>query len=181
MNAFALLLASLATTGMLTAVPHPRAVTTAAARAGVVNPIDPLDSATRGAWPLPDPHPIRHRFAPPDTRWGAGHRGVDLGGHVGSPVRSSLAGTITFASVLAGRGVVVVDHGGFRTTYEPVTAMVSVGDRVARGGAIGHLSLAQSHCFPKACLHWGLLKADTYLDPLMLVGGGPIRLLPMLR
>lgn len=181
MNVFALLLASLATAGMLATPSHPRAATTVAAPAGVASPIDPLDSATRGAWPLPDPHPIRHRFAPPTTTWGAGHRGVDLGGHVGSPVRASLAGTITFASVLAGRGVVVVDHGGFRTTYEPVTASVSAGETVGGGGVVGHLTLARSHCFPEACLHWGLIRGNTYLDPLRLVGGGPVRLLPMLR
>jgi len=96
-------------------------------------------------------------------------------------VHATLPGTVTFASVLAGRGVVVVDHGRFRTTYEPVTASVSVGTRVTRGEVIGHLTLSQSHCFPSACLHWGLLRGSTYLDPLSLVGGGPVRLLPMLR
>ena len=96
-------------------------------------------------------------------------------------VRSALAGTVTFAGVLAGRGVVVVDHGDVRTTYEPVTNSVSVGDAIARGGVIGRLDLAGSHCFPEACLHWGLIRGSTYLDPLSLVGGGPIRLLPMRR
>jgi hypothetical protein len=28
------------------------------------------------------------------------------------------------------------------------------------------------------CLHWGLLRGATYLNPLTLVGAGPIRLLP---
>ena len=38
---------------------------------------------------------------------------------------------------------------------------------------------------PAACLHWGLIEGDgdarTYLDPLSLVGGGPVRLLPLWR
>jgi murein DD-endopeptidase MepM/ murein hydrolase activator NlpD len=94
-------------------------------------------------------------------------------------VHTALGGTVTFAAPLAGRGVVVVDHGGVRTTYEPVHARVTVGDAVARGAVIGTLQRASSHCFPRACLHWGLLRGDSYLNPLILVGAGPIRLLPL--
>ena len=75
---------------------------------------------------------------------------------------------MTFAGSLAGRGVVVVDHGATRTTYEPVTASVSVGDTSPPGDRIGTLQLAGSHCFPRACLHWGWIRTvdDVYLDPL---------------
>ena len=132
-----------------------------------------------GVWPLSPRPDIVSGFDPPATTWGAGHRGVDLLGRVGQPVHSSLGGTVTFAARLAGRGVVVVDHGGVRTTYEPVSASVQVGEVVGRGGAIGTLQRASSHCFPRACLHWGLRRGDTYLDPLILVGAGPIRLLPL--
>jgi murein DD-endopeptidase MepM/ murein hydrolase activator NlpD len=104
---------------------------------------------------------------------------VDLVGHAGQGVRTSLAGTVTFAATLAGRGVVVVDHGDVRTTYEPVSASVHVGQQAARGARIGTLQRASSHCFPRACLHWGLRQGETYLDPLSLVGAGPIRLLPL--
>ena len=45
----------------------------------------------------------------------------------------------------------------------------------------GTLELAGSHCFPRACLHWGWLRGETYLDPLGLVGAGPVRLLPLWR
>src|SRR5690348_3079436 len=78
-------------------------------------------------WPL-DPQPeVVTGFDPPSSPWGSGHRGVDLLGRPGQSVRAAVAGTITFAGTLAGRGVVVVDHGGTRTTYEPVAALVSVG------------------------------------------------------
>ncbi|MGH3414650.1 MAG: murein hydrolase activator EnvC family protein [Marmoricola sp.] len=133
----------------------------------------------RGVWPLlPRPTVVRG-FDPPDSAWGTGHRGVDLLGHPGQVVRTALGGTVTYAGPLAGRGVVVVDHGGLRTTYEPVGASVAVGDHVRTGQPIGTLQLAMSHCFPRACLHWGLLRGETYLDPLTLVGAGPVRLLPM--
>ena len=132
-----------------------------------------------GVWPLSPRPPIVRGFEPPASLFGPGHRGVDLLGSAGQAVHTSLGGTITFASPLAGRGVVVVDHGGIRTTYEPVTATVHAGDVVARGEVIGDLRRAGSHCFPRACLHWGLLRGATYLDPLVLVGAGPVRLLPL--
>jgi murein DD-endopeptidase MepM/ murein hydrolase activator NlpD len=132
-----------------------------------------------GVWPLvPRPEVVKG-FSPPSSPWGAGHRGVDLLGHVGQQVRAAEDGTITFAGMIAGRGVVVVDHGATRTTYEPVKASVHVGDRVSAGSPIGSLQLFGSHCFPRACLHWGLIEGDTYLDPLTLVGAAPVRLLPL--
>lgn len=134
-----------------------------------------------GVWPLqPQPEVVRG-FDPPDSPYGAGHRGVDLLGTVGQPVGAALPGTVTFAGALAGRGVVVVDHGATRTTYEPVAATVTVGSAVAAGSPIGTLELAGSHCFPRACLHWGWIAGETYLDPLRLVGAGPVRLLPLWR
>ncbi len=134
-----------------------------------------------GVWPLQPVPEVVGDFDPPDSPYGAGHRGVDLAGAVGQPVRAAMPGTVSFAGSLAGRGVVVVDHGLTRTTYEPVSASVSVGDPVAAGARVGTLQLGGSHCFPRACLHWGWLEGETYLDPLRLVGAGPVRLLPLWR
>jgi murein DD-endopeptidase MepM/ murein hydrolase activator NlpD len=123
---------------------------------------------------------VARYFDPPEVLWGAGHRGVDLVGAVGQPVRTALAGRVVFAGRIAGRGVVVVSHGATRTTYEPVTASVPVGTAVAAGQLIGRLEWFGSHCSPRACLHWGLKVGDRYLDPLTLVGGPrPVRLLPL--
>jgi murein DD-endopeptidase MepM/ murein hydrolase activator NlpD len=90
---------------------------------------------------------------------------------------------VTFAGRLAGRGVVVVDHGGVRTTYEPVAATVPVGTRVTVGQTVGRLT-AGGHCGTSACLHWGLRQGQDYLDPLGggngagLTASGEVRLLP---
>ena len=141
----------------------------------------PADADPVGVWPLvPEPEVVRG-FDPPDDPWGAGHRGVDLLGSAGQVVRSALPGTVSWAGLLAGRGVVVVDHGSTRTTYEPVDATVSAGDRVDAGDRIGRLSPVGSHCLPRTCLHWGWIDGETYLDPLRLVGAGPVRLLPLWR
>jgi murein DD-endopeptidase MepM/ murein hydrolase activator NlpD len=139
----------------------------------------PVDPVPIGVWPLQPQPRVVQTFDPPESRWGPGHRGVDLAGSVGQTVHAALAGRVTFAAPLAGRGVVVVDHGSTRTTYEPVSAGVRVGEAVARGQPVGTLELGGSHCFPRACLHWGWRRGDTYLDPLRLVDGGPIVLLPL--
>ena len=150
---------------------------------GLLLAAGPSEPHPVGVWPLaPDPDVVEG-FDPPDSPYGAGHRGVDLAGVPGLRVRSALPGTVTYAGSLAGRGVVVVDHGSTRTTYEPVAATVSVGDEVPSGGRIGRLQLGGSHCFPQACLHWGWIRNTdgVYLDPLRLVGAGPVRLLPLWR
>ncbi len=78
-------------------------------------------------------------------------------------------GVVRFAGVVAGRGVVSVDHGsGIRTTYEPVTAGVRAGAVVAAGQPLGTLA-AGGHCTPDACLHWGAIVDDRYVDPLTLL------------
>lgn len=133
-----------------------------------------------GAWPLSPTPTVARAFDPPDLRWSAGHRGVDLAGTLGQVVRAALPGTVSFVGTIAGRGVVVVDHGHVRTTYEPVAGGVDTGDAVAAGQPIGTLTAAGSHCFPAACLHWGLVRNsdDAYLDPLSLLGARPVRLHP---
>lgn len=125
----------------------------------------------------PVPGPLVTRFDPPGVTWGSGHRGVDLEGTPGETVVAAADGSVTFAGDLAGRGVVVVDHGVVRTTYEPVAAVVSVGEPVSRGQPIGRLQAGHLSCPGATCLHWGLREGDTYLDPLLLLGA-TIRLLP---
>ncbi len=140
---------------------------------------DSAGDAPVASWPLSPQPEVAAPFAPPARRWESGHRGVDLVGRAGQVVRSALPGRIGFAGQVAGRGVVVVDHGGSRTTYEPVTAAVRVGDEVGRGHVIGTLQQALGHCPPLACLHWGLVVGGDYRDPLALLARGPVRLLPL--
>lgn len=123
-------------------------------------------------WPVAgDPPEVLRPFDPPPRPWLPGHRGVDLSARDGAEVRAAGPGTVAFAGHVAGRPVVSIQHpGGLRTTYEPVTGQVQVGDAVETGTLIGHLASAGAHC-PRACLHWGLRTGDErYLDPLLLVG-----------
>lgn len=139
----------------------------------------PVDRSWR--WPLDGAPEVVRGFQPPPEPWLAGHRGADLRGSPGDAVRAAGRGQVTFAGPVAGKPVVVVTHpGGLRTTYEPVVAEVSVGEEVAAGAVVGRLSAAGSHCFPLACLHWGLRRGEAYLDPLALLGAHlRVRLLPV--
>lgn len=100
-----------------------------------------------------------------------------------SQVLAAGPGTVTFAGALFGQGVVVIEHHGVRTTYEPVDASVRSGDAVVAGTVIGTLVAGHGHCASSACLHWGLLTGRghgvRYYDPLLLVGGLRLRLEPV--
>jgi len=117
-------------------------------------------------------------FAAPERRWLPGHRGVDLRASVGQAVRAAGDGRVVFAGPIAGRGVVSIDHGGLRTTYEPVHPEVHAGDVVRSGDLIGSVSTGTGHCGSGRCLHLGLRRDREYLDPLLLLGRTSARLRP---
>ncbi|MFD6435683.1 murein hydrolase activator EnvC family protein [Streptomyces venezuelae] len=144
--------------------------------------------APASTWPVGARPPVVRGWSPPATAYGAGHRGVDLAAAPGSSVRAVAPGRVSFAGRVAGRGVVAVEldgtgHQPLRTTYEPVRATVKKGDTVTAGAAVGFLERPTGHC-PTSCLHWGLRRAQTYLNPLTLLPPwllhhGPSRLLPL--
>jgi Peptidase family M23 len=170
-----------------------RAASAAAAPAGAVTARTPAASPSAptpalGAprarpswgWPLPGRPEVTRAFDPPATRYGRGHRGVDLAGAPGLPVLAAGRGIVAYAGPLAGRGVVSVRHpNGLRTTYEPVLPRVRVGQVVKVGALLGTLAAGHLGCPRPACLHWGLLRGDVYLNPLSLFGRIRVRLLPL--
>jgi murein DD-endopeptidase MepM/ murein hydrolase activator NlpD len=147
--------------------------------------LTPVWAGPASGWVIPVDPPlvVVREFDPPPVRWLAGHRGVDLAATAGATVRATGPGRVTFAGLVAGRGVIVIRHGGrfgeLRTTYEPVTASVVAGQQVAAGGPIGVVAATPRHCSPAVCLHWGLRNGDIYLDPRQMLEPAPIRLLPL--
>ncbi|MFI2508480.1 M23 family metallopeptidase [Streptomyces sp. NPDC018972] len=163
----------------------------AAGAAGAVAPTgeDAGTPAVGRAWPVGVRPRVLRGWEPPATVYGRGHRGVDLAAPPGTPVRAVAAGRVSFAGRVAGKGVVSVELTGtgdppLRTTYEPVRASVTEDDEVTAGEVIGTVAPTGSHC-TAPCVHWGLLRGDTYLNPLTLLPPwllhrGPSRLLPVL-
>lgn len=127
-----------------------------------------------GTYPIPGD--VVREFDPPGQAWDAGHRGIDLSGNPGDVVTAPAAGVVTFVGTIAGVAVVTIDHGDVRSTYQPVAATVAIGTEVDAGDAIGVLQAGHA-CPAAACLHWGLLRGETYLDPRLLLGV-TMRLLP---
>jgi len=155
---------------------------------GSVAGVDVSVPAVGRAWPVGVRPSVVRGWEPPATAYGRGHRGVDLAAPPGAPVRAVAQGRVSFADRVAGRGVVSVELTGtgappLRTTYEPVRASVRKGDEVTPGEILGELEPTPTHC-TTPCLHWGLRRAETYLNPLSLLppwllNRGPSRLLPV--
>ncbi|MFC8850330.1 MULTISPECIES: murein hydrolase activator EnvC family protein [unclassified Micromonospora] len=155
----------------LRATPHPAAMPTDVASGST--------PAVRFRWPLDGAPRLARRFEPPPQPWLPGHRGVDLIAAPGAVVRAAGPGVVLFAGQVAGRPVITVGHSaGLRTTYEPVLPGVRAGDRLTVGAPLGRLGVGHVGCPDRACLHWGLRRGEEYLDPMALLGLGPVRLLP---
>lgn len=147
-------------------------------------PMTPSPSSPAARFVRPIDGGLARTFTPGPHRYAAGHRGVDVAAPAGAMIRAGGDGTVTFAGMVAGRPVASVEHaGGLRTTYEPVAAKVSIGQRVAAGEVIGTLLPGHPGCPAAACLHWGLRRhtptGEVYLDPLLLLGHGAVRLKPL--
>ncbi|MBM6404743.1 M23 family metallopeptidase [Phycicoccus sp. CSK15P-2] len=143
---------------------------------GEASPVRP-----RWRWPLAPRPSVARSFVAPRTRYGAGHRGLDLRSPVGATVRAVEGGVVTHVGVLAGRGTVTVRHAdGLRSTYEPVVGTVGHGETVVAGQPLGTVGVGtSSHCAPDSCLHLGAVRGRDYLDPYPLLAGGRVRLLPL--
>ncbi len=140
--------------------------------------------AGRLVWPLRPPPAVTRAFDAPSPDWQRGHRGVDLAGAPDQTVYAAGPATVVFAGTLAGRPVVSLAHpGGLRTSYEPVEAVVRVGQLVDAATVLGRLLPGHAGCPAAACLHWGAMwgpasRAD-YVDPLGLLASTPVRLKPL--
>lgn len=133
--------------------------------------------ATPGDWTLPVGGSVHRSFDPPSTRWGRGHRGVDLETTPFSLVVAPHAGVVGVSREVAGVGVVTIHHAGnLRSTFQPVVGLLPEGTWVPAGMPVAVL-VPWAHCPPSTCLHWGVIRGrDGYLDPMSFIG--PVRLLP---
>ena len=145
-----------------------------AARTAVTRP--------RWRWPLAPRPPVVRAFRAPLSVYGPGHRGLDLAAREGLLVLAVEAGRVTHAGSVAGRGTVTVQHAdGLRSTYEPLAPSVRVGDALAVGDQLGRVAVGSvaPHCGVRVCLHLGALEKGVHVDPLPLLAGGRLALLPL--
>jgi murein DD-endopeptidase MepM/ murein hydrolase activator NlpD len=125
------------------------------------------------AWPVEGP--VIRPFEPPESPYGAGHRGIDVAVPAGTVVRAAADGVVAFAGTVAGGRYVSIDHpDGVRSTYSWLSAIsVRAGDPVRRGDPVAASGLGHPGVDP-AHLHFGARYAGTYLDPMLLLQSGSL-------
>jgi murein DD-endopeptidase MepM/ murein hydrolase activator NlpD len=128
-----------------------------------------------GSYSWPVVGPVIRGFLSPQDPYGPGHRGIDIAVPLGTPVQSSNDGVVAFAGWVGGSLYVSIDHAdGVRTTYSWLSSVaVRKGDVVLRGDVVaatgyGHPEIPQPH------LHFGARIGQTYIDPMILLGGGDV-------
>jgi murein DD-endopeptidase MepM/ murein hydrolase activator NlpD len=123
-------------------------------------------------WPVEGSFRLDRPFVAPVHDYGPAHRGIDILPSGSSAVTAPAGGIVAFSGVVAGRGIVTIDHGdGLVTTLEPVTSGLRPGIPVARGDTVGDLSLG-GHADPGR-LHFGVRWNGEYVNPLLLLDGVP--------
>lgn len=130
--------------------------------------------ALSGPWSWPvEQQVIVHDWEKPDTSFSAGHRGLDLLSRVGAEVYASASGVVQYTGSIDSVPAISISHGEVRSTYQPVSAVVQVGQEVRKGELIGHLVRSGNHCQAVSCLHFGVKRDAEYLDPKLFLANTP--------
>jgi murein DD-endopeptidase MepM/ murein hydrolase activator NlpD len=106
------------------------------------------------------------RRADPFTGQIALHEGVDIAARMGSPIKAIADGVVSYAGEKAnyGRVIEITHSSGLVTRYaHTLSVLVKVGDKVARGDAIGLIGTSGRSTGPH--LHFEVLKDDRAVDP----------------
>ncbi len=130
---------------------------------GVVAQADPAGAD----WDHPVDAQVADPFRPPQTRFGAGNRGLEYATTGGEIVRAVDAGAVVFAGTVGRQRHVVVDHGdGLRSTYAFVSSVDVVrGQRVRKGQRVAAAGPG---------VHLTARLGSTYVDPMLLMQGAEV-------
>jgi Peptidase family M23 len=125
------------------------------------------------AWTWPAEGPVLRPFVlGEDPYVGGQHRGVDIAGDEGAPVRSPAAGVVSFAGTVpaSGRAVTVKTEDGYSVTLVHLGSIAVDRDAVLREGApVGTIGPSGDIEHPVPYVHLGIrvtADANGYLDPL---------------
>ena len=128
------------------------------------------------AWTWPADGPVLRPFVLGDDPYAAGqHRGVDIAGPAGSPVRAPAAGVVTFAGTVpgGGRSVTVQTADGYSVTLLHLGSFeVGPETAVAEGSPLGTVGPSGATEHDEPYLHLGIrVSSDPhgYVDPLTLL------------
>jgi len=122
-----------------------------------------LESPVRDSWR------VVTSFDQPNTRFAAGHRGVDLKAKSGEKVFSPVSGQVSFSGKVGTRRLISITVDHLEIELEPVCSQLKVGEMTAVEDPIGVLCFDSSyrwHCDDPPCLHLGVSGAYGYLNPI---------------
>jgi murein DD-endopeptidase MepM/ murein hydrolase activator NlpD len=135
----------------------------------------PAAGPAYGTYGWPVTGPVLRSFEPPSGPYSPGHRGIDIGAPLGTPILAAGDGVVAFAGWVAGSLFVSIDHpDGVRSTYSWLSSIaVSKGQTVTKGWVIaatghGHPEVPTPH------LHFGARVGSVYIDPMLLLEGGSV-------
>ena len=133
----------------------------------------PVKSPEIWATPIPD-FEKRHfpNYVLPASKWGAGHRGIDLLAKDQEQIKSPFSGTVHFHGKVVDRNVLTLKSStGLLASFEPICSNLSAGDEVTKGDQIGHYCAGavnyEEHC--EMCIHFSVRSEHGYLNPLLFV------------
>jgi murein DD-endopeptidase MepM/ murein hydrolase activator NlpD len=116
---------------------------------------------------------VVHAYDAPDNPYAPGHRGVDVSAPLGSFVRASAAGTVSFAGNVAGDLSVTIDHDPhLKTSYSYLGSIaVKKGQRVEQGTVVGTVGRGHPNSGIGPHVHLSARRDGVYFDPLELYVG----------
>lgn len=138
------------------------------------------------AWTWPADGPVVHGFALGADPYAAGqHRGIDVGGTPGDPVRAPAGGRVSYAGNLPhyGRSLTIrTDDGWVVTLLHLGTLGVARGAVVPEGQTVATLGSSGEAEHEASSVHLGIRHADDehgYVDPVSLLPPPPVAATPV--
>ncbi len=130
---------------------------------------DASDVLGTTGWAPPADGPIVSGFGPRKSPGGIGstnHKGIDIDGRTGDPIRATRDGRVTYAGNSGGFGLRVdVDHGrNYVSRYAHLNRLsVAAGDRVRQGQKLGEMGATGTATGDH--LHFEILRRGVQVDP----------------
>ncbi len=133
-------------------------------------------NASAWTWPLGG-DVLRPYVLGSDPYAGGQHRGVDISGRAGEPVRAPVSGVVSYAGVVPASGrTVTIQHEGYAVSLTHLGEISVVkGTAVGEGDVVGTAGSSGEPEWPTSYVHLGIRvsdAADGYVDPLTLLPSG---------
>jgi hypothetical protein len=133
----------------------------------------PVKSPEIWATPIPD-FENRHfpNYVLPASKWGAGHRGIDLLVEDQEQIQSPFDGMVHFYGKVVDRNVLTLkSSSGVLASFEPICSNLNAVDEVTKGEPIGHFCAGKESYeeHREMCIHFSVRNEHGYLNPLLFV------------